>query len=155
MNVVCCFDSQGKAVPLPADSILYSPAAYGILIERNQVLLLEHPATGLLYPPGGTLSPRQTPDQTILIHVRQVAGMNPAVGPLLFVEDQYRVDEQGQGWHLSVLYYALERPAVPTIVAIEMVRDSSAKLISLEALRREHMLFGYEAINAGRIRLEL
>lgn len=154
MNVVC-YDAQGKAVPVPLEAIKYSPAAYGILIDQKQVALLVHSQTGLWCPPGGILASRETPTQAVLLHFRRVSGVTPVVGPLLYVEDPYLIDEGGQAWHLSMLYYALDRPVIRSAIRTDIADDSHLELVPLDEIRRDRFQFGYNAIQAARLRLEM
>jgi ADP-ribose pyrophosphatase YjhB (NUDIX family) len=155
MNAVSCYDARGNAVSVPADAFIFRPAVFGILIDQGQVLLLRHPQTGLWHPPGGILTLSETPTQAVRHHLQREAGVMPILGPLLFVEERYRLDDQGQAWHLSVLYYALERPAAGAAIVAKSDGTAQPVMISLEELQRDQMQFGYDAIQAGRLRLGL
>lgn len=155
MSTVRCYDAAGNAVAVAPEVITFRPAVYGIFIENQQVILLAHPQTKLWYPPGRVLESHEVPTQIVRHAFRQVTDMMPALGPLLFVEDQYRMDENGRAWHLSVLYYALERAEVTPTTFSGQPAAPAYEWIPLSALRRERMLFGFEAIQAGRLRLRL
>ncbi|MFO7540045.1 MAG: NUDIX domain-containing protein [Chloroflexota bacterium] len=154
MTMIYCYDRNGKAVMVPSDAVVFRPAAYGILIENEQILLATDNHTGLWHPPGHILEPHETPTQALKHYLRHIAGLTPLIGPLLFVEDQYRVDEKEQAWHLSLLYYALDRPSYSTITLGEM-ETSEAQWVRLSELKRPKLQFGYEAIQAARLRLKL
>ncbi|MFQ5398825.1 MAG: hypothetical protein ACE5E7_04420 [Anaerolineae bacterium] len=155
MKTVCCYDPQGNAVPVAEKDIAFRPAVYGIYLEHDQVLLLRDPATGLLRPPGSMLADHEAPTQAIRHHFRRVAGVMPLLGPLLYVENQYRVDEDGRAWHLSVLYYALD-PATTRLTPSTLARKTQGpEMVPVKGLERSQLLFGYEAIQAGRLRLQL
>jgi 8-oxo-dGTP diphosphatase len=152
--MIYCYDGHGKEVAVSSDAVTFRPAAYGILIENEQVLLTEHSQTGLWQPLGSILEAHETPTQALKHHFRRMAGLSPLVGPLLFVEDQYRLDENNRAWHLSVLYYALDRPLYSTITVGE-TDHLETSWVPLAALERSKMQFGYDAIQAGRLRLRL
>jgi ADP-ribose pyrophosphatase YjhB (NUDIX family) len=154
MTMIHCYDVAGNTVVVPPDKVIFRPAAYGILIENDQVLLTSHSKTNLWHPPGTILEPDETPAQALKQHFRHIAGLTPLVGPLLFVEDQYRLDEDKQAWHLSVLYYVLERPLYSTMTASDMEMHEANWVRSGE-LKRPRFQFGYEAVQAGRLRLKL
>lgn len=154
MGTIYCYDAWGKAVPISAQSIQFRPAVYGIFIEHDQVLLQRHPETNLWQPPGGVLQKHETPLQAVKYYFRQVSTAAPVVGPLLFVEDQYRLEE-GQAWHLSVLYYALDRPPLTAASFVDLDTAVQAQWVGLGHLQREQMQFGYEAVQAGQLRLKL
>lgn len=152
MTTILCTDLHGRAHPIPAHNLRYRPAVYGIFIENEQVLLVTHPETGLLQPPGGILQPTETPTQAVRHHFRRVTGMTPLLGPLLFVEDQYVVDEKDQAWHLTLLYYALDRPDATVASLTEIETSTQYSWVHFDALARDGLQLGYEAIGAGRLR---
>ncbi len=156
MAAITCYDREGTAQPVPIEEIGFRPAVYGIFIENDQVFLLRHPETGLLYPPGEILAEDEPPSQLIRRYFRKLTGLVLQLGPLVFVEDQYVIDDEGQAWQLSLLYYALERPTItlaPTMAEVDEYEQP--EWAPLDNLRREQMQFGYEAIQAARLRLKL
>lgn len=155
MSNVCCYDVHGNAVSVAPEAITFRPAVHGIFIENAQILLLRHPQTGLWYPPGSVLAPHETPTQAVRHYFRQLTGMTPILGPLLFVEDQYHIDSAQQAWHLSVLYYALDRPTAAATTLSELDSSAQPRWVPLAELERNQMQFGYEAIQAGWLRLRL
>lgn len=155
MTTILCYDIEGNRVPVAAEAISFRPAVYGIFIEHDQILLLRHRQSELLQPPGSILAAHETPTQVIRHHFRQLTSMTPLLGPLLFVEDQYRIVAE-QAWHLSALYYALSRPtATATTLSATEEEPSYPVWVHLNNLRRNQMMFGYEAIRAGQLNLEL
>ncbi|HEX6385303.1 MAG TPA: NUDIX domain-containing protein [Anaerolineae bacterium] len=155
MTTVCCYDVYGNAIPVAPEAITFRPAVYGIFIEDDHILLLRHPQTALWHPPGSILAPHETPTQAVRYTFRELTGMTPVLGPLLFVEDQYLVDDERRAWHLSVLYYALDRPTAMATTLAEMENSSQPDWKPLAELKRNQMQFGYEAIQAGWLRLRL
>jgi 8-oxo-dGTP diphosphatase len=154
MNLIYCYDRDGEAVSVPADSLLFRPAVYGILIENEQILLSTDRQTGLWHPPGHILEPHETPAQALTHHLRRVAGLTPLVGPLLFVEDQYLLHENQQPWHLSLLYYALDRPPYFKMALNEM-ETFEATWVPLTQVKRPNLQFGFDAIQSGQLHLKL
>ena len=126
---------------------IFRPAVYGVYIENNQVALERHAETGLYYPPGRILEDYETPTQVVRQHFSHLTSMMPLLGPMLSLEDQYRIDQGGRAWHLSVIYYALDRPMSSSMILIEM---SGLAWVFLNDLERSQMQFGYDAVQAGR-----
>lgn len=154
-TTILCYDENGRSAAIVQDRLTFSPAAYGILIENEQVLLQRHPVTELWRLPGGVLVAQETPSQAVRRHFRTVTGMTPLLGPLLYVEEQYRLEGEDEGLHLSILYYALERPAPGVAGLISFDHPQRPEWVSLDSLDRSQLQFGYEAIQAGRLRLNL
>jgi ADP-ribose pyrophosphatase YjhB (NUDIX family) len=155
MNILCCYDDWGNAVEIASEKVSFRPAVYGILIEREQVLLQRHLRTDLWQPPGLILHSNQPPSLAIRQRFRRITGLSLVLGPLLFVEDQYRVDGPESAWHLSLLYYALERPQVGRVAPTVLPADDQPQMIPIDKIQREQMQFGFDAIQAGRLRLAL
>lgn len=154
MNTICCYDTHGNAVVMPIEAVTFCPAVYGIFIENNQVLLLRHPQTKLWYPPGRMLTDHETPTQVIRHYFRQMTGMIPQFGPLIFVEDMYHIDDNNKAWHISAMYYALIRSQTATTTLANLTGSAQPEWVLLTALERQQMQFGYEAIQAGKLRLK-
>ena len=79
--------------------------------------------------------------------------MLPVVRSLVFVEDQYRVEETGQAWHLSALYYQLARPDAAAAI-VDLRGAFLPEWVPLSDLQRTQMQFGFEAVQAGRLRVQ-
>jgi 8-oxo-dGTP diphosphatase len=154
MTMIHCYDGQGNEVAVPSEAVVFRPAAYGILIENEQVLLTRQSDTGLWQPPGTILETQETPTQALKQYFRRVAGLSPIIGPLIFVEDLYRITEGGQAWHLSVLYYALDRPPYSSLTLVKK-EQVQAEWLPLARLERSLLQFGYDALQAARLRLRL
>jgi len=155
MKTIDCYDLEGNPIPISPDNLLFRPAVYGIFIENHQVLLTKHPKTNLWQPPGGILMPHDPPRQAVRHFFRDLTGMTPDLGPLLHVEDKYRVDEDGQAWHLSVLYYALDRPQATVATLTEIESAVQPDWVPLNECHREQFQLGFEAIEAGKLRLQI
>jgi len=156
MATIICYDREGKAQSFASEEIGFRPAVYGIFIENDQVFLLKHPETNLFYPPGEVLVEDKPPTQVVRQQFRKLTGLVLQLGPLIFVEDQYVVDDEGEAWQLSLLYYALERPIIAMAPTMAEVDDyEQPEWIPLDSLQREQMQFGYEAIQAARLYLKL
>lgn len=151
--MVFCYTAQGNAVPVPEDALTFRPAVYGIFIDNDEAFLLRHPETQLFYPPGRILTEYEVPRQTIRLYFRQLTGMMPQLGPLLFVEERYFMDEEGKAWHLTDLYYVINRlDAVGTAESSDNLQPIWVPLTDLPLAAFQ---FGYEAVQAGRLRLKL
>lgn len=155
MATIVCYDIHGNAVPVAAESITFRPAVYGIFIENSQILLQKQPQTGLWHPPGTLLSANDTPTQVIRHYIRQIIGLTPVIGSLLFVEDHYVIDEERRAWKLSAMYYDLERPLSAATALTESEDASQTEWVPLANLQREQFQFGYEAVQAGKLQQKL
>lgn len=154
MKKIACYDLEGSTVLVAPDALIFRPAVYGIFIENQQVLLTRHPQTGLWQPPGGILQPHQPPTQAVRHFFRNVTGMTPQLGPLLHVEDDFRLDADGQAWHLTVLYYALDRPEATVATLTELESAIQPDWVPLNECRRDQFQLGYDALEAGKLRAQ-
>jgi hypothetical protein len=148
--VIWCYDALGTAIPVAPERLVYRPAVYGLFVEHGKVWLLRHAANGYFYPPGVILLEYHTPLHALLAHLRQLTGLTLAAGPLLFLEEQYRIDDAGQAWHLSAMYFAVHRPPLAVTMPVETGTVPDAEWLPLNDVTREQMQFGYQAIQAAR-----
>ena len=150
-SVTICYDLNGRAVPVDRDKLRFRPAVYGLFLDGEQILLVKHPITHLWHPPGGIVPEEETPAQAVRHFFRRVTGMTPRLGPLVFIEDQYRIDETEQAYHLSVLYYALSQPDATHAALSEVEKSTPYAWLPLAELPRSALQLGYEAIHAARL----
>ncbi|MCB8984849.1 MAG: hypothetical protein H6659_13550 [Ardenticatenaceae bacterium] len=153
MSTIHCYDDDGQVHLVGAESLHFSPAVYGVFIENDRLLLLAHQGSGLYTPPGCILTPNESPAQAIRHYFRRLVDITPELGPLLFIEDQYRWLD-GRPWQITALYYALARPFTASIGLNESVEaDAPPRWVDLFDLQRSQFLFGFKAVTAGVSRL--
>ncbi|MDX1687558.1 MAG: NUDIX domain-containing protein [Candidatus Promineifilaceae bacterium] len=150
-GVTYCVDEEGELIAVPTEQVTFRPAVYGILIDNGRVILKRRGPKNLWRPLGGRLACGQTPAQVLQARFRASTGFVPVPGPMLLLEEQHRVDEEGKAWHLVAMYYALRRPAG----SVAMMNDRASQgegsqWVPLEELTAEAMLFGYQAVDAAR-----
>lgn len=150
-----CFNDSGQIVEVSGAPVGLRPAVYGILIENDQVLLQPHEQSGLWQPPGKVLEEGETPAAAVLRCFQATAGILPLITGLLFAEERCWQDGEGRLWQLSVLYYGLKRPTAGVAGMINFDSAARPEWFPLENLKREEMLLGFEAVEAGRVRQEL
>ena len=153
MTTIQCYDEDGRAVSVAPTAITFRPAVYGIFIENEAVLLHHHPRTERWQPPGGILGDTETPFQAVRHHFRNLTGITPLLGPLLYSEERYVLDHERCAWHLSHLYYALDRPPLTASTPAELRGEQAYHFVPLATLRRQDMQFGYDAVQAAVMRL--
>lgn len=151
--MIYCTNDRGQIVSVAPGALQYHPAAYGILIDDlAQVLLLQQAQTGLWYPPGGVLAPEQTPHDAVRYLFRQATGITPQIVSLVYVEDRYLADEAGQAFHLSALYYRLQKSALTAVSPGDGSPETAAfRWLTIHDLQPSHFLFGWEAVRAARL----
>lgn len=155
MTTIQIFDAQGQSQTVSSKALTFRPAIYGIFIEHDQILLLRHQETQLLLPPGRIVAENEVPTQAIRHYFRDLASITPDLGPLLFIENQYR-QENGRFWQLSVLYYALKRPSAASIhFATSADAPIQPEWLPLNSLDLPMFEFGYEAVQAGKLHHQL
>lgn len=148
MSTVVCYDIYGTSHHVSTADMRFSPAAYGIFIENDQLLLIKNRQTALWQLPGGRLAAHETPTLAVRFFVRRVTGITPTLRGLVHIEDRFVLDEAQQAWRLSCLYYALQRPSAPTPAMYDMDGSTPATWLPLAQLQRESLQFGYKAIRA-------
>lgn len=152
MATILCYDREGNAVPVSSDTLSFRPAVYGVFIENNQVFLLKHPTNGLWSLPGKVLAEDEPPTQAIRQLFRKLTGLVLHLGSLIYVEDQYVVDDDEKAWHQSLMYYLLTRPSITTTPTLTVTDHyEQPEWVSLTNLQRHELQFGYQALQAARL----
>lgn len=155
MTTIQIFNDQGQAKLVSSENLTFRPAVYGIFIEQDQILLLRNQETQLLLPPGRIVVENEEPAQAIRHYFLELADITPILGPLLFIENQYR-QEDNRFWQLSTLYYSVERPSTASIRFSEDKNlHTQPEWLQLDTLQRSQFQFGYEAVQASKLSLQL
>ena len=153
MTTIVCYDPHGQPVPVAANTLTFSLAAYGICIENNEILLLKDVQTGWMTWPGAMLQVGERPYHVVSRAYHLLTGIMPVVGPLLFMEDLYQVDGNGRAWHLSAMFYWLERPSATSISLNTIDTNHQPQMVPVDLVQRSQLQFGYQALQAGLRRL--
>ena len=153
MTTIVCYDPHGQPVPVAANTLTFSLAAYGICIENNEILLLKDVQTGWMTWPGAMLQVGERPYHVVSRAYHLLTGIMPVVGPLLFMEDLYQVDGNGRAWHLSAMFYWLERPSATSISLNTIDTNHQPQMVPADLVQRSQLQFGYQALQAGLRRL--
>lgn len=155
MTTIQIFGTQGQSQIVASEKLIFRPAVYGIFIEQDQILLLRDQETQFLLPPGRIVSENEAPAQALRHYFQELANITPILGSLLFIETQYR-QENGRSFQLSALYYAIERPSIASLKFPETTDvQPQPEWMALESLERTQFQFGYEAVQAGKLSLQL
>ncbi|MCA9981092.1 MAG: NUDIX hydrolase [Anaerolineales bacterium] len=143
---VAVVDAHGRVVMSPRTQLRYSPAVYGVLVEESRTLLCVHPTSGFYAFPGGRVTDGQTVEQAVRQHFRAATGITPYVQEMLFVEEQFVLDDDEQPWQLTMMYYRLSRPPVGHMGLIDFENPAKPDWVPLKNLTRQQMQSGYDAL---------
>ena len=154
MTTIVCYDPHGHPVVVAADALTMSPAAYGICIENHEILLLKDIQTGWLTWPGAILRVGERPCQAVSRAYHLLTGIEPVVGPLLFIEALYQIDGNGRAWHISAMFYWLERPSATSFSLNTVDNNLQPQMIPADLIQRSQLHFGYQALQSGLRRLQ-
>ncbi len=154
MTTIVCYDPHGQPVPIAANTLTFSPAAYAVFIENHEILLLKDTATGWMTWPGAVLQAGERPYYVVSRAYHQLTGIMPVVGPLLFMDDLYQVDGNGRAWHILAMFYWLERPSATSFSLNTIDTNLQPQMIAANLVERSQLQFGYQALQAGLRRLK-
>lgn len=151
--IIDCLDPHGTLVPVPAAKITFRPAAYGLHIDGDRIVLQRDRHTGLWHPPGLIVPAGQVPRQALCAALHDLLRFDPLPGPLLLSEQQYRLDEEGDAWHLLLLYYYVSRSTGALSLPSAGPEAETPEWVLLSDINRQKMHFGYAAVRAARARI--
>lgn len=154
MTTIVCYDPQGQPVPVAESALTFRLAAYGIFTENNEVLLLQDSKTEWFSWPGAMLAVGERPLQVVSRAYHQLTGVVPLVGPLVLMEDLYQLDGDGRAWHLSAMYYWLERPSATSLSLTAVDNNYRPRMILASAVDTNQLKFGRQALHLTLRRLK-
>lgn len=154
MTTIVCYDPHGQPVPVAANALTFCLAAYGICIENNEILLLKDVQTGWMTWPGAMLRVGERPYHVVSRAYHLLTGIVPVVGQMLFMEELYQVDGDGRAWHVSAMFYWLERPSATSFSLTSSDVNFQPQMIPADLVQLNQLQFGYQALQAGLRRLK-
>jgi ADP-ribose pyrophosphatase YjhB (NUDIX family) len=154
MTTTVCYDPNGQPMVVTTQALMFSPAAYGIFVENNDVLLLRDTKTDLFVWPGAILQVGERPLQVVSRMYHLLTGVVPVVESLACMEDLYQVDGSGQAWHLSAMFYWLERPSATSLALTVVDSAFLPQMIPVVSIQRSQLQFGYQALQVARQHLK-
>lgn len=154
MTTTVCYDPNGQPMVVATHSLTFSPAAYGIFVEDHEVLLLQDTKTDLFAWPGAVLQVGERPLQVVSRIYHLLTGVVPVVESLACMEDLYQVDGSGRAWHLSAMFYWLERPSATSLALTKVDPNLLPQMIPAASVQRSQLQFGYQALQVALQRLK-
>jgi ADP-ribose pyrophosphatase YjhB (NUDIX family) len=142
-----CYNDAGEVTAVPYAALQFRPAVYGLLLERGELLLIPHAETLGWRLPGGMMNPNETPEQALQARFREITGITPQIERLLLVDERYYLDENGQGWRLADMFFAVQRPSTRLDSMLATDYEPRPQWVELTNLQRPQMELGYAAVN--------
>jgi 8-oxo-dGTP pyrophosphatase MutT (NUDIX family) len=151
MTQVECITLSGQPIYIPADELIFRPAAYALLITGREILLLRMKATGKYHPPGGGIEIGERMADTLRREVLEETGLQIQVGHLVDVEELFfYYDPSGRAYHGLHFYYRCE-PVSGGLLPDDRVMDGSTekpRWVPFDSLTPEDFQHGGEKILA-------
>ena len=106
MVMVVCTTLYGKRKLVPKDTLMPRHAAYGVVIDRGNLLLVSTRSTGKWWFPGGRREAGESAEAAAVREVREETGVDVAVdGVLVTVENYWYDDTAAQAYHQQATYF--------------------------------------------------
>jgi 8-oxo-dGTP pyrophosphatase MutT (NUDIX family) len=127
VSAIECITLLGhKRLVQPEKLILY-PAAYGLIVNEGQVLLLKMRHTGKFHLPGGGINLGERMKDALQREVREETGIEIEVGKLVdFNEFFFYYDPSGKAYH-GLFFYYFCRPKSLDLLDDGQVDDEAAE----------------------------
>ncbi len=140
MSEVECVTLDGHKRLVPVDALIWRPAAYALVVQGANVLLLKMKQTGKYHPPGGGIHIDEQIEEALKRETREETGLEIEVGALAhFAELFFYYDPSGRAYHGLHLYYYC-RAKTSELLEDDQVEDGAAgqpRWIAIQALRAE------------------
>ncbi|MEV6330707.1 NUDIX domain-containing protein [Streptomyces sp. NPDC051909] len=101
-------------VPVPVPDVRTRISAYGIVIDRDRLLLARLGAAspvfapGLWHLPGGGIDPGEQPVEALVRELREETGLTAGADGIRLLDARtYAAERGGVRWHLTALFYAV------------------------------------------------
>jgi 8-oxo-dGTP diphosphatase len=109
IKTVTCVDIKGKTYQVPVDQLKWRPAAYGVVIKEDKILLSKQ--FGNRYDlPGGGIDLGEKLEDGVIREVKEETGINVGSPKLLGYKESYFMAEHAEGlaYHCYLFYFSCE-----------------------------------------------
>ena len=140
---------EGKKL-IAKDKLIFRPAAYAVVIDKGNVLLLETKHTGKYWFPGGAVELGETLEESMKRELKEETGIEIEVEKFLKVNEIFfYYDPLDEAYHNFSFFY-LCKPKTTTLMADDLVDPEEESIkprwISLKDLTEDQMQVGSKEI---------
>lgn len=140
MRLIPCLTLSGTLIPIPAERLIFRPAAYAILLQDHKLLLVQMTATGKYHLPGGGVEISERIEETLHREVLEETGLQVRMDRLAFFEELFfYYDPSGRAYHGLHFYYHCTS-LTSSLLTDDQVHDGSAECprwVDLDSLKPE------------------
>ncbi len=132
------------------DKLIFRPAAYAVVIDKGNVLLLETKHTGKYWFPGGAVELGETLEESMKRELKEETGIEIEVEKFLKVNEIFfYYDPLDEAYHNFSFFY-LCKPKTTTLMADDLVDPEEESIkprwISIKDLTEDQMQVGSKEI---------
>lgn len=121
-----CRSTYGSVVSVPINNFVFRPSVYGIILNKDHILLVNHRRTNKKMLPGGGVEPGEVNEAALKREVKEETGIEVVVQEMLqFTEHLFYHDPHNQAYHGLYFYYKC-LPLVTEIPESFQVNDEQA-----------------------------
>jgi 8-oxo-dGTP pyrophosphatase MutT (NUDIX family) len=127
MRGIECVTLDGQTKIIDKESLTLRPAAYAIIVDNGNLLVLKLRPTGKYHLPGGGIKVGERIEDTLKRELKEETGIDIEVDELAhFKEMFFYYDPSCRAYHGLHFYYFC-RPLTNALVADELVEDGAAE----------------------------
>jgi len=105
-RLVECELITGEKRNVPADQLVFRPAAYAIVYDAPKLLLVNTKSTGKWFFPGGAIEKGETAEESLRREVQEETGITLAgISFFLFKESFFYYEPHDAGYHSLNLFF--------------------------------------------------
>jgi 8-oxo-dGTP pyrophosphatase MutT (NUDIX family) len=138
--MVKCVSIHGNTVNIPKEKLILRASAYGIIVFRNKVLLLNSKSTNKLWFPGGGAERGERLEDALRREVKEETGIRIKIKKFLYFEEVFfYYDPLNEAFHnLSFYYVCQPLSAKLTDKSIDL-ESNEPRWVDLNALKRSRL----------------
>ena len=110
MKTISCKNNFDQIVEIPEEKFIFRPSVYGIVLDKNKIVVLRNKSNNKLWFPGGGLEIGERLEEGLKREIHEETGLSVEVNDLLLTKENFFYYQPKDGAYHAFLFFYLCHP---------------------------------------------